>query len=41
MESLRLEKALEIIQSNHQPITTMPTKPQCHIYTVLENLQGQ
>jgi len=27
--SLRLEKTTEIIQSNHQPVTTVPTKP-CH-----------
>jgi len=26
IESLRLEKTSKIIKSNHQPITTMPTK---------------
>jgi len=27
IESLRLGKTFKIIKSNHQPITTMPTKP--------------
>jgi len=26
-ESLRLEKTSKIIKSNHQPITTLPSKP--------------
>ena len=42
VESWRLEKTTEIIQSNHWLIPTMPTDhtPQCHIYTFLEHLQG-
>jgi len=42
IEPLRLEKTTKIIQTNHQLIHTMPTDhvPQCHIYTVLEYLQG-
>ena len=38
-----IKVAKEHIQSNHQTIPTMPTDrvPQCHIYTVLEHLQGQ
>jgi len=27
IESLRLEKTSKITKSNHQPVTTMPTKP--------------
>jgi len=38
-----LEKTSKIIQSNHQPIPSMPTDhvPQCYIYKSLEHLQGQ
>ena len=37
LESLGFEKTSKIIQSNHQPTTTMPTNlvPQCHIYLSL------
>lgn len=37
IESLGFENTSEIIQCNHQPITTMPTNPvpQCHIYLSL------
>ena len=43
VESLRLEKTTKIIQFNHQPITILTNNhvPQCHIYMVLECLQGQ
>jgi len=27
IESLKLEKAIKVIQSNHQPIPTIPTNP--------------
>jgi len=43
IELLRLEKTTKIIQSNRQPILSMPTDrvPQCHIYPFLEHLQCQ
>jgi len=43
IRSLKLGKSAKIIQSNRQPIPTMPTHhvPQCHIHMVLEHLQGQ
>ncbi len=39
MESLRLEKTSEVIQSNHQPIPAMLTNyvPQCHIHSFLNS----
>ena len=42
-EPLRLEKTTKIIQSDHQPIPTIPTDhvPKCHISTFLEHLQGR
>lgn len=41
IESLRLERTSEIIQSNHQLIHTMPINhvPKCHNCTFLEHLQ--
>ena len=43
IETLKLEKATKIIQSNHQPILTMPTKP-CvsvpHLPFFCKHLQG-
>jgi len=43
IESLRLEKTTENIQSNHQPIPTMLTNqvPQCYISMFPEHLQGR
>ena len=43
IESLMLKKTSKIIQSNHQPIPTMPTNDvlQCYISIALEHLQGQ
>lgn len=40
VESLRLEKACQIIQSSHQTIPTMPANhvPQCHMYAFLERV---
>jgi len=42
IESLRLEKTSKTIQSNSQPIPTMPTNhvPQFHFCPFLEHLQG-
>jgi len=42
IDSLRLEKTTKIIESNCQPIATVPLShvPQCHIYPFLENLQN-
>ena len=43
IESLRLEKTTKIIQSNHEPIPTVPTNQvsQCHVSMVLQQLQRQ
>ena len=41
IESLKLEKPTKIIQSNHQPIPTMPSNsiPQCDLSMFSEYLQ--
>lgn len=43
IESLSLEKNSRVIQSNHQPILTLPTihASQCHISMIFGHLQGQ